>query len=161
MGDLCSLTRDYWIFSHWTTRELPAQFLFKGAGKEQVPNTTLEEKQCFSVELNLSSQDGWGGICDVSYPTSIPHAWLTAHLFPLGRFPPPPAPALAPLLLLSHRVVSDSLQPHGLVACQAPQSLGFPQARILEQVAIFFSRESSRPRNQTCISCIGRRILYH
>ena len=66
----------------------------------------LEEKQCFSVELDLSSQDGWGGICDVSYPTSIPHAWLTAHLFPLGRFPPPPAPALAPLLLLSHRVVS-------------------------------------------------------
>ena len=103
----------------------------------------LEEKQCFSVELDLSSQDGWGGICGVSYPTSIPHAWLTAHLFPLGRFPPPPAPALAPLLLLSHRVVSDSLRPHGLVACQAPQSMGFPQARILEQVAIFFSRESS------------------
>ena len=38
------------------------------------------------------------------------------------------------------------------------------QARILEQVAISFSRGSSQPRNQThfcCISYTGRRILYH
>ena len=38
------------------------------------------------------------------------------------------------------------------------------QARILEWVAISYSRESSEPRNQTCISCIsctGRWILYH
>ena len=35
------------------------------------------------------------------------------------------------------------------------------QARILEQVAISYSRRSSQPRDQTCISCIGRWILYH
>ena len=38
------------------------------------------------------------------------------------------------------------------------------QAGILEWVAIFFSRRSSRPRDWTCvscISCIGRRILDH
>ena len=35
------------------------------------------------------------------------------------------------------------------------------QARILEWVAISFSRGSSWPRNQTCSPCIGRRILYH
>ena len=38
------------------------------------------------------------------------------------------------------------------------------QAGILEWVAISFSRGSSRPRDRTCIpciSCIGRRILYH
>ena len=34
------------------------------------------------------------------------------------------------------------------------------QARILERVAISFSRESSWPRDQTCVSCIGRWILY-
>ena len=37
------------------------------------------------------------------------------------------------------------------------------QARILEWVAISYSKGSSRPRGQTwvsCISCIGRRILY-
>ena len=38
------------------------------------------------------------------------------------------------------------------------------QARVLEWVAISSSRGSSWPRNQTwgsCISCIGRRILYN
>ena len=35
------------------------------------------------------------------------------------------------------------------------------QARILQWVVISFSRESSRPRDQICISCIGRWILYH
>ena len=32
---------------------------------------------------------------------------------------------------------------------------------ILEWVAISSSRESSQPTDQTCISSIGRRILYH
>ena len=35
------------------------------------------------------------------------------------------------------------------------------QARILEWVAISFSRGSSQSRDQTCVFCIGRRILYH
>ena len=35
------------------------------------------------------------------------------------------------------------------------------QARTLEWVAISFSRGSSRPRDQTCVSCTGGRILYH
>ena len=34
------------------------------------------------------------------------------------------------------------------------------QARILEWVAISISRGSSWPRGQTCVSCIGRQILY-
>ena len=38
---------------------------------------------------------------------------------------------------------------------------GISQARILEWVAISCSRESSQPRHQTCISYIGRWILYH
>ena len=38
---------------------------------------------------------------------------------------------------------------------------GISQARILEQVAISFSRGSFQPRDRTCVSCIGRRILYH
>ena len=35
------------------------------------------------------------------------------------------------------------------------------QARILEWVAISFSRGSSRPKDWTHVSCIGRQILYH
>ena len=37
---------------------------------------------------------------------------------------------------------------------------GILQARILEWVAMAFSRGSSRPRDRTCISCIARRVLY-
>ena len=35
------------------------------------------------------------------------------------------------------------------------------QTRILEWVAISFSRGSYQTGDQTCISCIGRQILYH
>ena len=41
---------------------------------------------------------------------------------------------------------------------------GILQARILEWVAIPFSRGSSRPRDGTrvsYVSCVGRRVLYH
>ena len=39
--------------------------------------------------------------------------------------------------------------------------LGFSQARILEWVAISFPRGSSQTRDQICVSCIGRQILYY
>ena len=50
--------------------------------------------------------------------------------------------------------------------CSLPGSSvhGIFQARILEWVAISFSRGFSQPRDQTfisCVSCIGRQILYH
>ena len=41
---------------------------------------------------------------------------------------------------------------------------GISQAKILEWVAISYSRGSSQPRDRTrvsCFSCIGRQILYH
>ena len=38
---------------------------------------------------------------------------------------------------------------------------GISQARILELIAISFSRGSSPPRDWTCISWIGRQIFYH
>ena len=47
---------------------------------------------------------------------------------------------------------------------QAPLSLGILQATILEWVATPLSRESSPPRDPTCVpyvSCVGRQILYH
>ena len=37
---------------------------------------------------------------------------------------------------------------------------GILQARILEWVAIPFSRESSQPRNETQVSCIDGRVFY-
>ena len=52
------------------------------------------------------------------------------------------------------------------MGCSPPGSsvCGGLQARILEWVAMPFSRESSLPRDRTHISytsCIGRRVLYH
>ena len=46
--------------------------------------------------------------------------------------------------------------------CSPPGSSvhGILQARILEWVAISFFTGSSQPRNQTCVFCIGRCILY-
>ena len=51
----------------------------------------------------------------------------------------------------------------GLTDCILPVSSvhGISQTRILEWVAISFSRGSSQLRDQTCVSCIGRWILYH
>ena len=47
--------------------------------------------------------------------------------------------------------------------CSPPGSSvhGILQARILEWVAIPFSRGSSWHRGQTCVSYVGRQILYH
>ena len=107
------------------------------------------------------------------------------------------------VICVSHSVMSDSLRPHGLVACQVPLFMEFSrqeywiqiitlytsnvcsvakscpslcdtmdcsppgfsvhgilQARILEWVAISFSRRSSWPRDQTHVSLFGRQILY-
>ena len=62
--------------------------------------------------------------------------------------------------VLRHLVVSNSLQPHELSLPSASVQ-GIFQARILEWVAISDSKESSQPRDQICITCIGRWILYH
>ena len=64
--------------------------------------------------------------------------------------------------ILSHSVVSVC----NPMDCSLPGSSvhGILQARILEWVAISYSKGSSRPRDWTCVSCvpcIGRQILYH
>ena len=47
--------------------------------------------------------------------------------------------------------------------CSLPGSSihGISLGRILEWVAISFSRGSSRPRDRTHVSCVGKWILYH
>ena len=55
--------------------------------------------------------------------------------------------------MLSHSVVSDSLSPPG------SSVHGILQAKILQWVAILFSRGSSQPRDQTQVSCIAGRFF--
>ena len=64
------------------------------------------------------------------------------------------------------RVLSCVRLFHDLKYCNPPGSSvhGIFQARIVEWVAISYSRGSSQHRGGThvsCISCIGRWILYH
>ena len=61
-------------------------------------------------------------------------------------------------MCVSCSVVSDSLWPHGLWP-NSSSVCGISQARILQWVAIPFSRGSSRPRDWTLPHC--RQILYH
>ena len=89
------------------------------------------------------------------------------------------------LLLLAHKMVLTLTWPRDLskevcessvaqscptfcdpMDCSLPDSsiCGIFQVRILEWVAISFSRGSSQSRDGTCVSCIfciGRQILYH
>ena len=70
---------------------------------------------------------------------------------------------LKPLCVLN---CFSSVQLCDLTDCSPPGSSvhGILQARILEWVAISFSRGSSRPRDQThasYVSCTGRQVLYH
>ena len=56
------------------------------------------------------------------------------------------------IVLLSHSLC-PTLRPHGLYSLPGSSVQGIFQARILEWVAISSSGESSRPRDQTHISC--------
>ena len=61
--------------------------------------------------------------------------------------------------MLSHLIMSDSLQPQQL-AHQGALSMGILQARILEWVAMPSSREFSQPRDRTQVSQIVGGFLY-
>ena len=65
--------------------------------------------------------------------------------------------------MLRDSVVSNSLRPHDY---SPPGSSvhGISQERTLAWVAISSSRDSSRPKDRTlvtCVSCIGKWVLYH
>ena len=61
--------------------------------------------------------------------------------------------------VLNLSVLSDSFVTPWTVARQTPLSMGILQTRILEWVAMLFSRGSSRPRDQTLVSCIAGRLF--
>ena len=88
---------------------------------------------------------GLGSSCSSTLPVSVPRVstW--------------PGCVCVLACVLSH----VSLPPDGLKPARLPLSMEIVQARILEWVVIPFSSGSSQPRDQTCVSGIGRRILYH
>ena len=64
------------------------------------------------------------------------------------------------LVCVSHSIISDSLQPHGLQQDPPGSSVHESlQARILEWVAIPFSTGSFYPRDRTQVSCTTGRFF--
>ena len=91
---------------------------------------------------------------------SWPQIFPNPHLFASNSYV---SKDRKPQTCLCRRVMHApfSLTPR-TTACQAPlgeNSMNM-EARILEWVAISSSRGSSQFRDRTCISCIGRQILY-
>ena len=62
--------------------------------------------------------------------------------------------------VLSCLVIYNSIPTPWTVACQDPLSMEFSRQEILEWGAISSSSGSSWPRDQPCVSCIGRQVLH-
>ena len=62
--------------------------------------------------------------------------------------------------MLSPSVMLNSLRPHELQPTRLLCPWHYPGENA-GAVAISSSRKSSQPRDQTCVSCISRQILYH
>ena len=106
------------------------------------------------LSMGFSKKEYWSGFL---FPSS-------GHLPDPGiKLMSPASPALAgrflPLTWKSSEIAQSCPTPHDPVGCSLPGSSihGILQARILEWVAISFSRGSSRPRNQTRVSHIAGR----
>ena len=77
--------------------------------------------------------------------------WIHVYVGPYHFHVPLELTQLNQLWVLGCSVVSDSAGP---MDCSPPSSSasGISQAKILEWVAISYSKASSRPRDQTCVS---------
>ena len=98
--------------------------------------------QCTKAQMDLNSEDVYSHL----------KYWLMAWI----AWDLPRVKSESEIVSLS--VVSDSVTTW-TVAHQAPLSMEFPQARILEWVTIFFSREFSQSGDQAQVSCIIGRFF--
>ena len=116
----------------------------------------LKARWKFRNQTSVSIGEGW--VLQLPQPTTSSHE-IKRHLL-LER---KAMTNLAVVVAYSLSLIQLFLTPW-TVACtsRAESSVhGISQARILEWVTISFSRGSSQSRDQTCIACIGRQILYH
>ena len=130
------------------------------AGRFFIIWATREDNEGTVMHLRKQRAAGWPGL-----PALGPHSChhTTAPHFSTPRVQCLSSPFLSfPLLpwsvvVHSYRTLCTSMN------CSLPGSSvhGISQVRILELVAVSFSRGSSWPRNWTCVSRIDRRILYH
>ena len=120
------------------------------------------------LSMGFPRQEDSSGL-SLPSPGDLPEGWNPCLLF--GRW------------ILYHCITGEGLRlgPYVAAAAKSLQSCltlcdpmdcsppgfsvhGILQARVMERVAMPSSRGSSRPRDQTrdsCVSCTGRRVLFH
>ena len=120
---------------------------------------------CKAQSLGAWTQELWLMGCAALQHVGPSQIWDQTRVCPAltGRFlstAPPEKSQCVPAALLKFVRLRET---PSTVARQAPVR-GILQTRILQWVAMPSSRASSRPRDQTClscISCIGRNVPYH
>ena len=97
------------------------------------------------------------------YVPTLPFGHIKRHLWNLRSSDSDDISCNSRLLFLLLLAAQSYLTLCDPCDCSPPGSSvhGISQARILEWVAISFSRGSSWPSDGTCISCFGMWILYH
>ena len=112
------------------------------------------------LSMGILRQEYWSGL-PFSSPKDLPDPGIepTSLMSPalaMGSLPlvPPGKPALPPCAVLSRSVLSTLCDP---MNCSLPGLFvhGDSQARILEWIAILFSRGSSEPRDRIQVSCVA------
>ena len=138
-----------WNLSHWNTTGL----ILAGLSRVFCSITVQEFKERCDVVKTLSIPNIHNFFCEQMFSTHIQKKEKRNKMYDKPFFTPCSA-------------TQSCLTLCNLVDCSLPGSSvhGIFQARILERVAISYSRGSSWPRHWTCVSCvscIGRQILYH
>ena len=114
------------------------------------------------LPMEFPRQEYWSGLSfpplrDLPNPGIKPTLCLLhgqADSLPLSHLRSPPYINIKFCCCLVAKSCLTLLWPPWTIAHEAPLSMGFSQARILQWVVTPFSRESFRSRNQTCIPCI-------
>ena len=140
----------------WGTWERHVILLALGGPENEVKGRSNQPERALAISLGLYSISDSG--LWKYFMQGMNTLWIVFHKYPhhIGNY-------IHTLCVCMCSVVSDFLGSNACIPLGSSVH-GIPQARILEWVAISFSRGSSGPRDRTClssVSCTGRRILYH
>ena len=138
--------------------------------------THLKLNNYWAVDLRLTPRSGQVHGHSISldtYPASAMLSFILRNLYTIEKFLSLPISGILNIMcsqcvcvcVCVCSVIQSYLTLGNPMDCYPPGSSlhGILQARILEWVALFFSRGSFRPRDQTrifCVSCTGRWVLY-
>ena len=155
-----SWSPEKWVRVMATQRKYRKLFQIKWENSSRVTllrvrATTLRDELGRTRE---SPKHRWQILEAVSVVQGLEHS-ATPHLWPPRRSDLNAVYHLM-LLLFSRSVMSDSLQPHGLQPTRLLCPQDFPDKNTGEGCH-FLLQGIFLTQDQTCISCIGRQVLYH